>query len=229
MKIPLRQVAILTAALALGASPAVAQTDSLGVQRALGLQVVLTNSGFGLGGFVSRDLDHNVRISFEASLGAAKDEREVAFFDRFGRRDVPNKANYLVEIPIQIGIEKRVFRSRIEDNFRPFVLATAGPLLGWAYPYFEDKNRNKLLDDEERTFDLISGIRYGHLEPGASFGLYVGANFGTPGKTSQGVRLGYRLSYYKNTIALLEASIKEPSRRLGTPVITVYFGRSGAR
>jgi hypothetical protein len=229
MKFPLLHGVFWLAVLTCSAGSTAAQTDSLRVQQALGLQVVLTNSGFGLGGYVSRGLPRDLRISFEASIGAAKDEREVAFFDRFGRRDVPNKANYLLEIPFQIGMEKRLFRSRIEDNFRPFILATGGPLLGWAYPYFEDKNRNSLLDDEERTFDLISGISKGHLEPGASFGLYIGAQFGEPGKSSQGVRIGYRLSYYKNPIALLDASIKDPSRRIGTPVITVYFGRSSAR
>jgi len=41
------------------------------------------------------------------------------------------------------------------------------------------------------------------------------------------VRFGYRASIYNEEIALLEASIKAPSRRFGTPLIVVYFGALG--
>ena len=214
---------------------AMAQVDSLETaealhnNRALGIKVVLTNSGFGLGGYTSRAVGTDMRLSLELVLGAAKDEREVAFFDRFGRRDVPNKANYLLEIPFHVGFERRLFRSKIEDNFRPFFLVSGGPLLGWAYQYFDDDNDNGLLDDDERSYDIISGVRHGHIEPGLSFGLFLGAHFGQDGKSSQGVRIGYRLSYYKNEIALLDQSIKAPSRSIATPVISVYFGRSASR
>lgn len=199
-----------------------AQSDSL---RAIGVQVVLTNSGFGLGAYRTRQLTVDYALSMEVTLGAVKDEREVAFFDRFGRRDVPDKANYLLEIPLQIGVEKRVFRTKIEDNFRPFIHASAGGIIGWSYPYFDDKNRNGTRDEGERTFDVISGIPNGHVEPGIGGGIFIGAHFGDPVSSSQGVRLGYRISYYRDPIALLERGIKDPSRRIATPVIIVHFGR----
>lgn len=220
---------IATLLVLITAGGAVGQVDSLAQGRAYGLQVVLTNSGFGLGGYLSGELQSGRRISLEVLLGATKDEREVAFFDRLGGRDVPNKANYLLELPFQVGIERRLFENRIEDNFRPFVFVSAGPLIGWTYPYFDDANDNRILDVGEKTFDVISGIGRGHIEPGVSAGIFFGAHFGPPQSTSQGVRIGYRLSYYKNPIALLEESIKPPSRRIGTPVISVYFGRAAGR
>ncbi|MBT6424110.1 MAG: hypothetical protein HOK26_03045, partial [Bacteroidetes Order II. Incertae sedis bacterium] len=73
-----------------------AQVDSVFVERAIGAEVVLTNSGFGLGGFVSRTLPGDYSMIINLSIGSVKDEREVAFFDRFGQRDVPNKANFLL-------------------------------------------------------------------------------------------------------------------------------------
>ncbi len=225
MKLVGQYLAIVSILVSQMAGLAVGQVDSLGQGRAYGLQVVLTNSGFGLGGYVSSDIALGQRLSFEVILGAAKDEREVAFFDRLGSRDVPNKANYLLEVPLQVGLEQRLFKSQIEDNFRPFLFASAGPLIGWAYPYFDDANNNNVLDSNEKSFDVISGLGRGHVEPGVSVGLFLGAHFGSPKTTSQGVRIGYRLSYYKNPIALLEESIKTPSRRIGTPVISVYFGR----
>lgn len=206
--------------------PPVVSVDTLTSGTALGLQVVLNNSGFGLGVYYSKEVAPEFRIALETSLGAAKDEREVAFFDRFGRRDVPNKSNYLLEIPVHIGVEKRFFRAQIEDNFRPFLLMKAGPLLGWAYPYYDDENNNGLLDNDEPSFDILSGLTRGHIEPGVSVGLFIGAHFGAPESTSQGIRIGYQVSYYKNKIALLDESIKAASRRIGTPVIAVYFGRA---
>ena len=229
MRFQRKYIATLIALVGLSAHMALAQVDTLSTNRSIGMQVVLTNSGFGLGGYVSTGVGRAMRLSLELVLGAAKDEREVAFFDRFGRRDVPNKANYLLELPLHVGIERRLFQSKIEENFRPFILVTGGPLLGWAYPYFEDDNNNGLLDTEERSFDVISGVTNGHIEPGVSFGIYLGAHFGEIGTSSQGVRIGYRLSYYKNEIALLDTSIKAPSRSIGTPVISVYFGRSRSR
>lgn len=224
-----RYLLFITALVIPVAGPALGQADSLQGLSARGIQVVLTNSGFGLGGYISRKISSDHTISFEIILGATKDEREVAFFDRLGGRDVPNKANYLLEMPILVGIEQRLFRTQIEENFRPFIFASAGPVLGWSYPYFDDSNGNHILDTDEQSFDVISGLGHGHLEPGVSAGLFFGAHFGSPKTTSRGVRIGYRMSYYVNKIALLEETIKNPSRYIGTPVISVFFGRTYSR
>lgn len=192
-----------------------------------GGEVLLTNSGFGLGGYLARGLWGSTTMTLEANVGSAKDEREVAFFDRFGQRDVPNKANYLIEIPFRIGLERRFFQDKIEDNFRPYLHVSGGPVVGWKYPYYDDENGNGVHDDEEPTFGMISGIGRGGLEPGVSGAVAIGANFGQDGGLSQGVRMGFRFSWYRNRIDLLDRHIKEPVHTIGTPYITVYFGRLG--
>ncbi|MDA0379115.1 MAG: hypothetical protein O2899_06445, partial [Bacteroidetes bacterium] len=154
-------------------------------------------------------------------------EREVAFFDRFGNRDVPNKANYLLELPVQVGAERRLFASRIEADFRPFVSVAAGPVLGWLYPYYDDENKNGLFDEGEPTHDVISGLAGGSLRTGMALSAHFGARFGPLNRPGYGVRFGYRVTRYRERIALIDASIQEPQRRFGSPVITVYFGRLG--
>lgn len=191
----------------------------------LGMQVLLTNSGFGLGGYARRWVAADRVVTFDVTLSNMKDEREVAFFDRFGQQDVPSKANYLLEIPFHIGLEQRLFRSTIEDNFRPFIHAAAGPVLGWTYPYFEDDNDNGMLDDGEQTVGALSGISRGRAVPGLSASVSIGANFGALEGSSQGVRLGFRISRYRDPIELIERSIKPPDRVFATPMIMVYFGR----
>ena len=200
------------------------RADSSRVQVGRGGQVVLTNSGFGLGGFLSRRLGALSTLQVEASLGSVKDEREVAFFDRFGRRDVPNKANYLLELPVQVGLERRIFASGIEANFRPFISMSGGPVLGWLYPYFEDRNENGAYDEGEPTKDVLSGLPGGSLRTGLTVSAAFGARFGTVNRPGYGVRFGYRITHYARSIALLESSIKTPVRRFISPVVTVYFG-----
>jgi len=215
-------VLFLVGGQALGQSP-----DTLQGRPKYGMQLLLTNSGFGLGAYMSKALSPHHAVTAELSISAAKDEREVAFFDRFGQRDVPNKANYLLEIPLLVGGEKRLFEDKIEDNFRPFISASAGPLLGWVYPYFDDDNNNGVFDEGESTHGVLSGIMNGHVQAGFATSLAVGARFGEPGSSGYGVRIGYRLSYYLDEIALLEESIKAGSRKFGTPLVVVYFGQFG--
>jgi hypothetical protein len=164
-------------------------------------------------------------FSLEARIGAVKDAREVAFFDRSGTRDVPSKANYLVEIPLEVGVEKRLFRSSIEDNFRPFVQASMGPVVGWMYPYYEDRNGNGALDDGEPTFDAVSGLSRGSVRFGAGVLAAVGAHFGRSTRVSQGVRLAVKATYFHDGIPLMEAAIRGPQRLFVTPVLQFYLGR----
>ena len=191
----------------------------------LGGQVLLTNSGFALGGYYTRALGRDVSFIAELSIGSGKDEREVAFIDRFGRRDLPNKANYLLMMPVQIGIEKRLFRSKIEDNFRPFLHLTVGPTVGWLYPYFRDDNGNGMLDSGEKTYDGFSALPKGGFELGVGGTFALGAYFGATTGIVQSVRIGYTFTHFLDKISLLEPNIRKPGHFFGTPVILVSFGK----
>jgi len=201
------------------------EQDTVDTRRTgYGAQVLLTNSGFGLGGFLSRNLTPDVTFVIDGAISPVRDEREVAFFDRFGQKEVPNKANYFIVVPVHLGFQRRVFRSRIEDNFRPFIHVSAGPTFGWRYPYFDDENGNSFLDREERVYGIVSGIGRGTSELGVGGSLTLGANFGDIGRTSYGVRIGYRFNVFRTPIELIDESIKPPERFIGSPVMMVYFG-----
>jgi len=189
-----------------------------------GAQVLLSNSGFGLGGYYSRVLTVDYSFIAELSISSGRDEREVAFFDRFGQKDVPNKANYLLLLPLRIGLEKRMFREKIEDNFRPFIHVSGGPTFGWKFPYFGDENGNQMLDPEEKTFDSISALPKGSLQMGIGATIAIGAHFGGLRGSSHSVRIGYSFTRFFDDIQLLERSIRPPTRFFGTPVLLVSFG-----
>ena len=190
----------------------------------IGLEMLLTNNGFGLGGYYHRALGSSTSFMTEISLGAGKDEQELKFF-RFGSSYIPNKANYLLMLPAQVGVSRRLFREDIEDNFRPFLQVTGGPTLGWEYPYFNDANGNGKLDAEERTYDSISGLSRGSFRFGMGGMIALGAHFGVSKKVTQGVRLGYAFTYFFEGVQLLEPDVQGPQHFFGTPSISLIFGK----
>lgn len=212
--------------------------DSLAAQRknpygsGAGMEVILTNSGFGLGGYYNRALTPTTSLMAEITLAPGKDEREFKFSSYF-RTSIPNKANYLLMMPVQVGLLRRLFRDQIEDNFRPFLQLTGGPTLGWEYPYFKDCNGDGKFDPntqvdgcEERSYDAITAIPRGEFRLGWGGIAAVGAHFGRGRRLAQGVRLGYAFSYFPRPIQLLEPGIRGGSQRFfGTPTISVTFGR----
>jgi len=191
----------------------------------IGLQILVTNSGFGLGGYLTRVVNGSLSFVLETSLGAGKDERELKFF-RFGTSYIPNKAHYFMMLPVHVGFVHRLFKNDIEDNFRPFVQFTGGPTLGWEYPYFRDNNGNGVYESDlgERTYDPISGIVKGTFRPGIGVSVAIGAHFGFSRRVTQGVRIGYSFTYFIKGIQLLEPPVKA-QQFFGTPTISLIFGK----
>ncbi len=191
----------------------------------IGLEVVVTNSGFGLGGYYSRAMDAQNSFLAELNIGTEKSEREVKFLG-LNQSFIPDKANYFIRMPIQIGVQRRLWSNYIEDNFRPFLQVTAGPTLGWVYPYFDDDNGNGSFDSGERRYDGFGSIFKGDFRMGFGGTFGIGANFGENSRLAQGVRIAYSFNYFFETIQLLEIDDQfQPTRFFGTPSISITFGR----
>ena len=204
----------------------------------VGVEMILTNSGFGLGGYYRDSLSSNYAFLAEARVGTGKDPREIAFFDNFGRKSIPGKANYLLEAPIRVGFQRRLFASKIEDNFRPFVEALAGPTVGWEYPYFDDCNGNQifelefdcsgdgLIDPEEgeKRFDAFTALPKGTFRLGVGGSVGVGAHFGSSRKGVRGFRINYSGSHFFKGIQLLEANIRGRQHYFLSPTLTLFLG-----
>ncbi len=203
-----------------------------------GAAILLTNSGFGLGGYATARVGPATSLVAELSLGGVRDERETKFFG-IGGPTIQNKANYLMLVPLRLGIYQRLFRSAIEDNFRPYVHLSAGPTLGWVSPYFDDCNGNGRFDrsadcdgdgvlgegEGEREHDVFSAFPKGHAQFGVGGQVAVGAFFGYSTRLSQGVQIAYRFDYFGEPVALLEERVKPAQRYFGTPVVSFTFGR----
>ncbi len=194
-----------------------------------GFTIHLTEFGFGLGGLVRARVGPGTSSLVEFSLGAGKDEREQQFFvGLFGDTVTPFKRNYVLLAPLHAGIEQRLFREQIEDNFRPFVQLTVGPTAAYQWPYFDDVNENGLREEGEVRLGPFRGFGRGAFRLGVGGTLAVGAYFGRSRRSAQGVRFGYAGDYLFREVELLEPDpeVEDPARRFfGTPVVSFHVVR----
>ena len=191
----------------------------------LGAEVVVTNSGFGLGAYLSRSIDRKHSFIAELYIGSEKSDREVKFFG-LGQSFIPDKANYFIRMPLLLGVQRRIWEEYIEDNFRPYLQFTAGPTLGWVYPYFDDENGNGTYDREERRYDGFGSLHKGEFRFGLGGIIGLGAHFGENTRLTQGVRIAYSFNYFFDSVQLLESTEQvTPQNFFGSPSISITFGK----
>ena len=190
---------------------------------------VLTEYGLGVGGALRGRLNDDLSVVAEMSLGAGRDEREQRFFvGFFGDTITPFKRNYVLMLPLHVGLERRLFREAVEDNFRPFAHLSTGPTLAYQWPYFDDLDADGRLDAGEERIGAFGGLGDGEARLGVGGTVAVGAFFGRSRRTTQALRFGLQGTYFPVEVDLLEidASVDQPSRKqFWTPVVSFHVGR----
>lgn len=190
---------------------------------------VLSEYGLGLGGAARARVSEDVSLVAELSVGAGRDEREQRFFvNFFGDTVTPFKRNYVLLAPLHVGVERRLFRAAVEDNFRPFVHLSAGPTLAYQWPYFDDVDGNGRLDAGEERIGPFAGFSDGEARLGVGGTAAVGAFFGRGRTTTQALRFGLQGTYFPTEVDLLELDprVDQPSRhQFWTPVVSFHVSR----
>jgi len=160
-----------------------------------GLDVLLSNDGFGLGTFYRRLFTPDLSGVVSFSISESKDEREVEQFDPYYQISyVPGKLNRFLVMPLMFGIQYRLFREDIVETFRPYVNAGAGPALIYQMPFVNFVRTPSGTIDVEQV-DFFKSIGRGHPHYTASAFVGVGANFGSDGSNVFGVNFRY---YFTN-------------------------------
>ena len=233
--------AVLTLLLALGlAAPTLAQpgerlappqpdTTARRYGSSGALVLVLSEYGLGAGGALRARLSDDVSFVTELAVSAGIDEREQRFFvGFFGDTVTPLKRNYVLLAPLHVGLERRLFRDEVEDNFRPFVHVSAGPTVGYQWPYFDDLDGDGVRDADEERLGVFGGLGDGSPRLGVGGTVAVGAFFGRGRRASQALRIGFQGTYFPVEVDLLEAydDIASPSRHaFWTPVVSFHVAR----
>ena len=159
-----------------------------------GLDVLISNDGFGLGTFYRRLFTPDLSGFISLSVSESKDEREVEQYDPYYQTTyVPGKLNRFMVIPLMIGVQYRLFREDIVSTFRPYVNAGAGPAMIYQMPFVDFVDGPLGVQPEQ--VDFFKSIGRGH--PNYTFSTFIGAgaNFGTDGSNVFGVNFRY---YFTN-------------------------------
>jgi hypothetical protein len=103
-----------------------------------GMDIMFGEGGFGLGTFYRRQLSQTLTGFVDFSISETKDEREVTYVDYFGNTYTPNKVYRSFELPLNFGIQYRMFQESLTDNFRPYINIGVGPTFIVTTPYEEE-------------------------------------------------------------------------------------------
>ncbi len=163
-------------------------------RNAWGLDVLVSNDGFGLGMFYKREFTEDLSGFATFSISESKDEREVEQYNYFsGQSFTPGKLQRFLVMPLMFGVQQRLFREEIADNFRPFINIGAGPAVILSAPFTEFRTVGEVVQSQQVEFFKSLGKARTHYTAGGFIG--VGANFGSERANVFGVNFRYYFTY----------------------------------
>lgn len=191
-----------------------------GLKNGATFNLMVTNNGFAIGGQYRRVISPMTEALLEIQISALKDSREQAFFSIWGQQIIPNKYNRVLTFPIMGGVRHRIFSNYINDNFRVYLQASAGPALTFVYPYFNDILFSPLLFPSagENADNLPLGVRINDIQindvfqgwgdgewiVGGTGKSSITIDFGNSFKSLTSVEFGVQFFYYPDGIQVLE-------------------------
>jgi len=175
--------------------------------NAWGFDLLIGESGFGLGGFFRKELSTKFTVFADVSISEAKDEREIEYVDIYGQTFTVGKQNRVFQIPFVLGAQFRLFENELTDNLRPYINLGIGPTIALTTPY------------NQEFFKAFS-----YAKPYYAVGGYVGlgANFGVDTKNLIGINMRYYyMQFLDEGVEILKDRYKN---YLGGFYITINFG-----
>jgi hypothetical protein len=210
-----------------------AATDSAGtaqdVKGAWGVDVMVSDGGFGLGLFLRKELSPDLAWFTTFSVSESKDDHEIERFDPYtGLSFTPGKLNRFLVLPLYSGVQYRLFRDEIMDTFRPFVNAAVGPTMIYEMPFAKVTPVPGGYADAQQV-DFFKAIGQGQMH--YTLGGYVGfgAQFGSERGSVFGVNFRYYFVYLlsgslPSTYNIVSGGVADTKREFGGIVITLSLG-----
>ena len=175
--------------------------------NAWGLDILLGESGFGLGGFYRDELSTKFTLFGDLSFSESKDEREFEYIDFSGNTFTVGKKNRVFQIPINFGAQYRLFEKELTDNLRPYINAAVGPTIVLTTPYSEE-------------FFKAFGSTSVRFATGGYVGF--GANFGLDKSNLIGLNFRYYvIRFFDEGVESLEGRF---NKTIGGFYVTINFG-----
>lgn len=181
-------------------------------KNAFGLDVMFSEGGIGAGTFYRRAVSETVTLFTDFSISEAKDPQEFTYIDIFGQTETPNKVNRAFLLPINFGMQYRLFENVIFDNLRPYIDAAIGPSIVVTTPF-------------DREYFNAFGKAHARYTLGGYFG--IGANFGLDKSSLVGLNVRYYVIHFFNQgIEILDPTVTNGrlENDLGGIFITLNIG-----
>lgn len=145
--------------------------------NAWGIDIMFGEGGVGLGTFYRKDIGKDFTFFSDFSFSESKDEKEVETYDYWGNPVTYGKKNRVFLLPLNFGLQYRLFKEDISDNLRPYLNFGVGPSMVMTTPY-------------EKEF--FSSFGKAQVKYGAGGYIGLGANFGL----DKSALIGFNLRYY---------------------------------
>jgi hypothetical protein len=160
-----------------------------------GIDLLLSNSGFGLGVSYRRQYTEDLAGQVALSVSESKEDREVEYYDPItGNSFVPGKLSRFMVIPLTVGLQYRLFREDIVETFRPYVNAGLGPTMIYVMPFVKvTPNPAGSPTIEQVEFFRAIGQGTSHFTAGGFIG--AGAYFGSERSNILGINIRYYINY----------------------------------
>jgi hypothetical protein len=190
--------------------------------NAWGFDLLMSNNGFGAGFFLRHEYTDEIAGFLDFAVSDVKDEGEVELFNYYtGQSYVPNKVNRLIYMPLVAGIQYRLFKDDIVDNFRPYLTAGVGPSLIFVAPYSSLQTDPTTGQPYYGPIDFFSSLKYGQLRYTVGGYIGAGAYFGMDKGSLSGINLRYYFSPFPSGIQVMTNSA---IKNFGGLYITLNFG-----
>ena len=144
--------------------------------NAWGVDLMFGEGGFGIGTFLRQEFSLNLTGFVDLSFSESKDEREFQYIDYYGNTYTVGKKNRVFIVPLNFGLQYRLFEKDLTATLRPYLNFGVGPTIVITTPY-------------EQEFFKAFGDAQAKYAAGGYVGL--GANFGSSKTNLVGVNLRY--------------------------------------
>ena len=175
--------------------------------NAWGVDIMFSDGGFGLGTFYRHQLSELVTGFIDFSYSEAQDPREFTFVDYTGKSYTLGKLNRAFILPLNFGMQYRLFADAITDNFRPYVNFGIGPAVVISDPY---------------ELEYFTAFKRAHANYSAGGYLGLGANFGLNKSSLVGLNIRYYyIHLFNQGVEILQGNLEKD---LGGVYITLNIG-----
>ncbi len=187
------------------------------VSSAYGLDITLTEAGFGAGFFFNEFLTNKIVAFASLYVTGARNTDEFDEWDFINQRyQVYNKINRLFRFPLTFGLQYFMFQDKLSESLQPFIAAGIGPTFIISTPYTVDRVPNKEIVGWFSAF----GDAELHTRLGGFVGL--GAYIGSIANSILGVHIKYY--YVPFGDKGLESVLGMPIDNFGGIFLSLSFG-----